>query len=171
MSSSSEFADQPPAYTDVIEYPELRVKKLAEDACLPRRASALAAGYDLYSGEDCEVPAFSRRLVKTNIAIEFYRGQNVPVPRFLYGRIAPRSSLACKHSIDVGAGVVDADYRGNVGVLLINAGDRVFVVKKGDRIAQLILEAAFHCEVRAVSHLTDTTRGDGGFGSTGLRDD
>ncbi|XP_073921992.1 deoxyuridine 5'-triphosphate nucleotidohydrolase, mitochondrial isoform X3 [Castor canadensis] len=80
---------------------------------------------------------------------------------------APRSGLAAKHFIDVGAGVIDEDYRGNVGVILFNFGKEKFEVKKGDRIAQLICERIFYPEIEEVQVLDDTERGSGGFGSTG----
>lgn len=82
---------------------------------------------------------------------------------------APRSGLAWKHSIDVGAGVVDYDYRGNVGVILFNFSDVDFEVKVGDRIAQLILERIVTPEVVEVESLDETERGEGGYGSTGVK--
>lgn len=93
----------------------------------------------------------------------------VKVPDGCYARIAPRSGLALSHSVDVGAGVVDPDYRGNVGVLLLNFGAKPFRVSCGDRIAQLILERARVCEVVESKELDDTPRGEGGFGSTNLK--
>jgi len=81
---------------------------------------------------------------------------------------APRSGLAWKNHIDVGAGVVDADYRGNVGVILFNHGEADFTVKQGDRVAQLILEKVEIARVVEASELPDTQRGEGGFGSTGV---
>lgn len=148
--------------------PALRVKKLSDDATLPRRTSEHAAGYDLYSGEQCTIAAHTRRAVATNIAVAVHD----PHPQVRhYCRIAPRSSLAAKNCVDVGAGVVDADYRGNVRVLLINNGELPFAVKKGDRIAQLIIERAMLYGVEEVDELDETARGEGGFGSTGLRDD
>ena len=98
--------------------------------------------------------------MKTRISIQF--------PIGLYARIAPRSGLALKKFINVGAGVVDADYRGEVGVVLFNHGDQDFEVKMGDRIAQLILEKISTPAVEEVSGLDDTVRGSGGFGSTGI---
>jgi dUTP pyrophosphatase len=86
----------------------------------------------------------------------------------LFGSVAPRSGLAWKHSIDVGAGVIDADYRGPVGVILFNHSDLDFVVKAGDRIAQLIIEKIMTPDVMAVEDLDSTARGEGGFGSTGV---
>ncbi len=82
--------------------------------------------------------------------------------------VAPRSGLAHKHSIDVGAGVIDYDYRGNVGVILFNFSDKDFQISPGDRIAQLILERISMASVVEVADLDDTTRGAGGFGSTGV---
>ncbi|XP_065567612.1 deoxyuridine 5'-triphosphate nucleotidohydrolase-like isoform X2 [Artemia franciscana] len=112
--------------------PVLKFKKLSSHAFAPERGSAFAAGLDLKSAYDYEVPPKSRVLAKTDIQIQ--------VPHGCYARIAPRSGLALKYGIDVGAGVVDEDYRGNVGVILFNFGDEIFKVAKGDRIAQLICE-------------------------------
>lgn len=137
----------------------LRVKRLSENATIPTRASSLAAGYDLYSARDIVIPAEGKQLVETDIAIA--------VPEGCYGRVAPRSGLALKHHIDVGAGVIDRDYRGNVGVVLFNLGKQEFNVKKGDRIAQLVLERVCTPDVQEVQELTETERGAGGFGSTG----
>jgi dUTP pyrophosphatase len=81
---------------------------------------------------------------------------------------APRSGLAWKHSIDVGAGVIDADYRGPVGVILFNHSDQDFEVKVGDRIAQLIIEKILTPKALEVEDLDSTFRGVGGFGSTGV---
>ena len=109
----------------------LRVKKLSENAVIPSRGSEHAAGFDLSSAVDTIIPARGKAIVKTDLAIA--------IPEFTYARIAPRSGLAWKHFIDTGAGVVDYDYRGNVGVILFNHGESDFTVNKGDRVAQLIL--------------------------------
>ncbi|XP_040580672.1 uncharacterized protein dUTPase [Lepeophtheirus salmonis] len=138
----------------------LKVLKLSENATLPSRGSPLSAGYDLYSAVDLEIePQGGRALVATDISIA--------VPEGTYGRVAPRSGLALKKGIDVGAGVVDADYRGPLGVVLFNLGVEPFLVKKGDRIAQLICESIVYPEIKEVDSLESTERGDGGFGSTG----
>ncbi|KAK4659515.1 Deoxyuridine 5'-triphosphate nucleotidohydrolase [Podospora pseudocomata] len=139
--------------------PSLQVKKLSSTARLPTRGSAFAAGYDLYASKDTTIPARGKALVDTDISIA--------VPANTYGRIAPRSGLAAKHFIDTGAGVIDADYRGPVKVLLFNHADSDFEVKEGDRIAQLIVERIFTPEVVEVQELEESVRGAGGFGSTG----
>ncbi|XP_041895024.1 deoxyuridine 5'-triphosphate nucleotidohydrolase, mitochondrial isoform X3 [Corvus kubaryi] len=139
----------------------LRFTKLSENAFAPSRGSARAAGYDLYSAYDCVIPPMEKAVVKTDIQIA--------LPSGCYGRVAPRSGLAAKHFIDVGAGVIDEDYRGNVGVVLFNFGKETFEVKKGDRIAQLICERIYYPELEEVEALDDTERGEGGFGSTGKK--
>src|SRR6056300_2084323 len=137
----------------------LFVKRLTYYATLPSRGSAHAVGYDLYASEDYLIPRGTRMIVNTGIAIV--------IPKNCYGRVAPRSGLAVKHGIQVGAGVVDPDYMGEVKVVLFNHGDKDFEVKKGDRVAQLILERCETPEVEEVGTVEDTERGAGGFGSTG----
>ncbi|WWC57752.1 uncharacterized protein I303_100287 [Kwoniella dejecticola CBS 10117] len=137
----------------------LLIKKLSPAATLPTRGSPLSAGYDLYSAEEKTIPARGKALIDLQISIA--------VPEGTYGRVAPRSGLASKHSIDTGAGVIDADYRGPVMVLLFNLSDDDFTVKKGDRVAQLILEKIVLADIAEVDDLDVTSRGSGGFGSTG----
>ena len=139
----------------------LKVKKLSEFATIPKRGSPYAAGFDLSSAYDVDIPPCGKALVKTDISIS--------IPPNTYARIAPRSGLALKNFIDVGAGVVDYDYRGNVGVILFNhSQDDYFCVERGDRIAQLILEKISMADVVEVDELDETARADGGFGSTGV---
>jgi dUTP pyrophosphatase len=140
--------------------PRLCVKKLSPNASLPVRATPRAAGYDLFASASLEIPSRGKALVPTDISI--------CIPHGTYARIAPRSGLAHKHFIDVGAGVIDEDYRGPVGVILFNFGEQSFQVQQGDRIAQLILERIeSEATVEEVQELPDTERGEGGFGSTG----
>ncbi|KAM0709175.1 hypothetical protein Q7P35_003211 [Cladosporium inversicolor] len=139
--------------------PALQVKLLSSTAKAPTRGSAHAAGYDLYASKATTVPARGKVLVDTDISIA--------VPANTYGRVAPRSGLASKHSIDVGAGVIDADYRGPVKVLLFNLSEVDFKVEVGERVAQLIVERIYTPEVLVVEELEETVRGVGGFGSTG----
>ncbi|ETI47697.1 hypothetical protein F443_08130 [Phytophthora nicotianae P1569] len=140
--------------------PVLRVKKMTPEAILPTRGSSLAAGLDLSAAYDAVIPAGGKGLVKTDLIIA--------VPDGCYARVAPRSGLAWKKFIDTGAGVVDADYRGNVGVILFNHSNEDFPVKRGDRVAQLILEKIEYPEVQEVEEIEETARGAGGFGSTGV---
>jgi dUTP pyrophosphatase len=136
----------------------LQVLKLSENACIPKRGSEFAAGYDLSSVENAVVKARGKSMIDTGISLG--------IPEGCYARIAPRSGLTWKHSIDVGAGVIDADYRGSIRVILFNHSDVDFEVKIGDRIAQVILEKVLTPEVEIVSSLSETIRGVGGFGST-----
>ncbi|KAF8469609.1 deoxyuridine 5'-triphosphate nucleotidohydrolase [Kalaharituber pfeilii] len=140
--------------------PTLLVKKLSDKGRAPTRGSEFAAGYDIYSAQDITVHAHGKALVGTDIS--------VAIPAGTYGRVAPRSGLAVKNFIDVGAGVIDADYRGQLKILLFNHSDTDFEVKEGDRIAQLILERIYTPEVVTVEELPETVRGAGGFGSTGV---
>ncbi|KAK5990879.1 Deoxyuridine 5'-triphosphate nucleotidohydrolase [Cladobotryum mycophilum] len=139
--------------------PALQIKKLSPQGRVPTRGSAFAAGYDLYAARDTVVPARGKVLVDTDISIA--------VPAGTYGRIAPRSGLASKHFIDTGAGVIDADYRGQVKVLLFNHAEEDYQIKEADRIAQLVLERIVTPDVVEVEELEDSVRGAGGFGSTG----
>ena len=136
----------------------LQVRKLKDSSKLPYRSSEFSAGYDLYASESAVVGSKNRALVPTGIAIS--------VPPGTYGRIAPRSGLAVKYGIDVGAGVINED-RSEIKVLLMNHGDTDYTINAGDRIAQLIIEKISSPEVKEVNELDDTARGDGGFGSTG----
>ncbi|OJD33879.1 deoxyuridine 5-triphosphate nucleotidohydrolase [Diplodia corticola] len=137
----------------------MQVELLSGNAKAPTKGSAFAAGHDLYSAADTVIPARKWALVPTDIKIS--------VPAGTYGRVAPRSGLAYKHGIDTLAGVIDADYRGPVGVLLANLSDVDFEVKKHDRIAQLVIEKCVMADVAVVEKIEDTVRGAGGFGSTG----
>ena len=139
---------------------QLLVQILGPNGKVPTRGTEFAAGYDLYSAEEITLNAKTRQAISTEIAIL--------VPSGTYGRIAPRSGLALKHSIDIGAGVGDEDYRGPIKVILINHGKDDFKVKVGDRIAQLILECIVTPDREMVNSLPESTRGDKGFGSTGV---
>jgi len=136
----------------------LRVRHLSPRARTPTRATPGSVGYDLTSAISVGLLPGDRALVWTDLAVE--------PPPGTYGRIAPRSSLAVQHGIDVGAGVVDPDYRGNLGVLLINNGPSPFMVQEGMRVAQLLLERAETPAIEIVLDLSETERGAGGFGST-----
>ena len=132
--------------------------KLSSNASKPTLSTPLAAGYDLYSAYEYIVPSRGKELIKTDICIQ--------LPKDCYGRVAPRSGLAWKHFIDVGAGVIDADYRGDIRVLLFNFSDKEFKINIGDRIAQLIIQKIQH-PIFIEVQLDPSERGIQGFGSTG----
>ena len=137
----------------------IQVKRLSDAAILPRKGTMGSAGYDLYASAECVVPAKGKAIVKTDIAMA--------IPYGYYGRVAPRSSMAVKHT-DIGAGVIDSDYRGEIGVVLFNHSETDLVIKVHDRIAQLIIEKLGMGNLMEVSELDDTSRGVGGYGSTGV---
>lgn len=134
------------------------MKKLSNHAVIPRKGSKEAAGYDLYSASQIVVPPQGCALVPTDLSLR--------VPLGTYGRIAPRSGLALKHHLDVGGGVIDRDYTGPVGIILYNHDKKEYVVKEGEKIAQLICEKIEHPILFEVDELKETLRGDHGFGST-----
>lgn len=158
------FLELPPAIVNVpaakAAYEnKLLVERLTETAQLPVRQTKGAAGYDLFSDEDMDIHPQQAHVVMTNIRIQ--------LPSFTYGRIAPRSGLAALEGVDVLAGVIDEDYRGSINVILIKHSPGIFSIKKGMRIAQLIIERIALPEIEEVGHLSETKRGVNGFGSTG----
>ena len=110
----------------------IKMKRMNVNGKLPSRGIEGAAGYDLAAAQAAVVPAHGKCLVKTGLAMA--------MPPSCYGRIAPRSGLALKKFIDVGAGVIHSDYRGEIGVILCNFGNEGFIVHMGDKIAQLLFE-------------------------------
>jgi dUTP pyrophosphatase len=137
----------------------LRFKQLDSRAVLPERGSVLAAGLDLCSVEDINIGPKQRVTAKTGLA--------VAIPPGFYGRIAPRSGLAARNGLDVLAGVIDSDYRGEICCLLYNTGDEVITLAAGSKICQLIVEQIITPEAVWATDLDETARGAGGFGSTG----
>lgn len=137
----------------------LRFKQLDERAVLPQRGSALAAGLDICAIEELSLGPRQRVMARTGLA--------VAIPAGFYGRIAPRSGLAAKNGLDVLAGVIDSDYRGEVCCLLYNTSDDPISLPAGSKICQLILEQIITPEAAWVTDLDETARGAGGFGSTG----
>ena len=140
---------------------KLKIKKLTPDAIIPAYQTELAAGFDLHSVEDYVLRKGERKLIKTGLAFEIEEGYEV--------QIRPRSGLAFKHGITVlnTPGTIDADYRGEIMVLLINLGEDDFEIKKGERIAQAVIAPVIQAEFVEVDELSETKRGKGGFGSTG----
>ncbi len=137
---------------------KLQVKLLSSLAKLPVRSTENSAGYDLFASSSSTLNPWSRGVINTDITIQ--------IPAGTYGRIAGRSGLALK-GLTVAGGVIDGDYRGNIGIILYNLSDEEFRVNSGDRIAQLILEKIETLEVIQVQEIETTNRGEKGFGSTG----
>ncbi|MGC9367416.1 MAG: dUTP diphosphatase [bacterium] len=141
---------------------KIKVKKIFPQAELPEYKSKNAAGADLKSSEHVDLEPGQRHAVRTGLAIE--------IPPGYQGEVRPRSGLCLKHGLMVmnAPGTIDADYRGEVKVILYNASSTKFSIKPGDRIAQLIISPAVQAEFTYSENLSDTTRGAGGFGHTGL---
>ena len=140
----------------------ININIIAEEDCLiPSYETAGASGADLKSKEDGILKSGERRLVKTGVFIELPAGYEA--------QVRPRSGLALKHGITMlnSPGTIDSDYRGEIGVIMINHGSEPFVYKKGDRIAQLVISKYSRVEFKNTLSLTETVRGAGGFGHIG----
>jgi dUTP pyrophosphatase len=141
---------------------EIQIKKLHPDARLPQYEHFNDSGLDLVSIEEKELLSGESALIRTGIVIA--------LPPNTEAQIRPRSGLALKHQITVlnTPGTIDEGYRGEIGVILINHGQNSFKITKGMRIAQMVICPILRVKVKEVEVLSDTTRGEGGFGSTGL---
>ena len=140
----------------------VRVVRLSSNAKIPTKATKNSAGFDVYAAYPIEIKKNEGGLVLTDLSII--------MPPGIYTRIAPRSGLSVMYNIHVMAGVVDPDYRGNVGVYLFNHGYGNFMVEKGMRIAQLIFEKYLHdAVILEDTYINLTERGSQGFGSSGLQ--
>lgn len=152
-----------------MEAVKLQVRRLLDTARLPTRMTSGSAGYDIYSACNLTIPAsrlcengtveVGRALVSTGIALS--------IPSGIVGRIGSRSGLSVKQNVEVGAGWIDSDYRGEVMIELKNLSSKPFHISVGDRIAQLLLIRLAEVELLEVDVLEETVRGAGGFGSTG----
>jgi dUTP pyrophosphatase len=139
---------------------KVNIRRLG-DVPVPCRQTQGSAGFDLCAAEEITVPAHGFGSVGTAIAIE--------LPEKTEAQVRPRSGLAAKHGIGVlnSPGTIDSDYRGEIRVILFNASDRDFPVRRGDRIAQLIFTKLADVELVEADSLSETRRGTGGFGHTG----
>jgi deoxyuridine 5'-triphosphate nucleotidohydrolase len=137
----------------------LRFKQLDPKAVLPSRGSSQSAGLDIYAIEDLTIQPGERALARTGLA--------VAIPEGYYGRLAPRSGLATQKGLDTLAGVIDADYRGEIGCLLYNAGEHSIHLAAQSKICQLIIERIITPTAVWADEISDTERGSDGFGSTG----
>jgi dUTP pyrophosphatase len=138
---------------------KIKIKKLHPDAVVPRYATEYAAGFDLYSIQTIIVHPGERVSVPTGIAVE--------LPHDHVFLIWDKSGLSHKHGLKTLGGVVDADYRGEILVGITNLGHVDYVLEKGHKIAQAIIQKIEHPEIEVVDELSETLRGAGGFGSTG----
>ncbi len=140
----------------------LSFKRTRPAAQLPRYAHASDAGMDVQSAESLVIPAKARALVPTGLVANIPLGYEI--------QVRPRSGLAFKKGVTVlnAPGTIDAGYRGEIGVLLVNLGDEPFEIKAGDRIAQLVVAPVLQPEIVEASDIDETDRGVAGFGSTGV---
>jgi len=144
---------------------EILIKKLSKTASIPKYETAGSSGMDLAADidEKIEIKSGETQIIPT--------GLSVSIPQEFEIQIRPRSGLAAKHQLSVlnTPGTIDADYRGEIKVILINLGKKSFIVERGLRIAQMVLCPLIKAKIKEVETLDDTTRGSGGFGSTGVK--
>lgn len=141
---------------------DVKIKKLQDDAKIPTYATEGSAGADLFSVDEVEISPGQTTLISCGFAIE--------IPPAYEAQIRPRSGLAKKHGLTVAnsPGTIDCDYRGEVGVLLRNTGDTPYRVAKGSRVAQMVISPVMIGNFQVQSELSDTKRGSGGFGHSGV---
>jgi dUTP pyrophosphatase len=140
----------------------IRIKQIDKDLPVPKYAYAHDAGFDLYSSVDVLLESGERKLIPTGVAVAILEGYA--------GFVQPRSGLAAKHGISIvnSPGLIDSHYRGEIKVILINLDkDKPFQVRRGDKIAQLIIQKIESVDLEVVDELDETVRGAGGFGSSG----
>lgn len=143
----------------------VKIKKLKENAILPEKQTVGASGYDIFACVESSVMLKSgeRALIPAGISME--------IPSGMEAQVRPRSGLAVKHGITVlnAPGTIDSDYRGELAVILINLSDTDYIIENGMRIAQLVIQNIPASELVETSDLNETSRGIGGFGSTGVK--
>lgn len=143
--------------------PRVQIKKLRPDAIVPTYQSAHAAGLDLCAALDAPITIapHARAVIATGLAMA--------IPPGFEGQVRPRSGLARQHGVTLtnAPGTVDADYRGEIGILIINHGGEPFTIEHGHRIAQLVIAPVVQAELVETAELSETVRGSAGFGSTG----
>lgn len=138
----------------------LRLKKLSPTATLPKYIHPHDAGMDLYSCETLTIGPGERKLIPTGIAMA--------IPSGYVGLIWDKSGIATNHGLKTMAGVIDSGYRGEIKILIHNLSNQPYTVQAGEKIAQILIQPIVHNEIIEVSELDDTSRGKGGFGSTGM---
>ena len=143
---------------DNLKRVEVKIKKLHPEAKIPVYGTAESAGFDIYSNEDAIINSGERKAVSTGIALEIPEGKVL--------LLWDRSGMGFK-GIHRFAGVIDSDYRGEIKIILFNSTSKDFIIKKGDRIAQGIIQDYYSPEFQEIYSLTQTERGESGFGSSG----
>ena len=138
----------------------IRIKKLTEDALLPKYAGPREAGMDFHANKETVLQPNERKLISTGIAMA--------IPEGYVGLLWDRSGLAAKKGLKTMGGVIDSTYRGEIGVIMHNLSKQEFIIEKGMRIAQMLIQPVEQRELKEVDELDETERGEGGFGSTGL---
>lgn len=140
----------------------IKFKLQQPDAKIPTKGSDEAAGLDLYSCENIEIPPGKSAKINTGVCMELRSGY--------VGLIWPRSKISTRYSVDILAGVIDSDYRGEIQIALINHGERPFEVRTGDKIAQMLIQSHFnYFDIYEVDQLSDSTRGKSGINSVATR--
>jgi len=142
---------------------KVRIQKISDDAIIPKYAHDTDAGMDIYSVKDYVLKPMHRMIIKTGLKIEIPKGYEM--------QIRPKSGLALKNGITLpnSPGTIDADYRGELGVILINLGSQPYKIEKGQKIAQAVFNKIEKARLIESKELNRTRRGEGGFGSTGLK--
>jgi dUTP pyrophosphatase len=138
---------------------KIKIKRLREDAILPRYAHFGDAGMDVFSCENLIIPAKERRIVSTGIAAEF--------PSGYVALVWDKSGLASNFGLKTLGGVIDSSYRGEYKIIILNTSSEDYEVKKGEKIAQILIQPVESCEIEEVTELEESSRGEGRFGSTG----
>ena len=140
-----------------------KVEKISEDAILPFKAHQSDAGFDVFANEEIVIPSGESRAIKTGIRME--------LPEWTEAQVRPRSGLALKHAVTVlnSPGTIDAGYRGEVKIILINHGKTDFVVEKGMKMAQMVIAPVMKIQMEEGCVNLDSDRKEAGFGSTGIR--
>lgn len=143
----------------------IQVRRLRDDVEVPRYMSEGAAGLDLAAAIDKQIT------IKPMARVAVSTGLAFAIPMGFEGQVRPRSGAAFKQGLTVvnAPGTIDSDYRGEVKVLLVNLSDKEVFISKGDRIAQMVIAPVVQCQLEEVTALSDTQRGEGGFGSTGVK--
>ncbi len=138
----------------------IKIKKLNQEATLPRYAKEHDAGMDLFSNETLSLQPNERKLISTGISMA--------IPKGYVGLIWDKSGLASKHGLKTMAGVIDSGYRGEIKILVHNLSNKPYTIESGNKVAQMLIQPVEQKQLLEVSELDETNRGEGGFGSTGL---